>query len=173
MALQLGHRQSIDLDFFISTFPKAATLLQSLSAFCPQVLSESAGTLDLGIDSVKVSFLEYKYPLLEPLIPYGESKMASVLDIACMKISAVSSRGSKKDFVDLWFILKKYSLADILHSFEEKYKDVKYNKLHIIKSLLYFTDAEADPEPDYLAAIDWSEVKNTFEKQVKDAIGKW
>lgn len=167
LALQLGHRKSIDLDFFTPKYPKPISLLQNLTQYNPRVISESAGTLDLEIHDVKVSLLEYTHNLLEPLIDYQKIKIASVLDIACMKITAISSRGTRKDFIDLKFILEIYSLSKILAAFEKKYTQVKYNKLHILKSLVYFADAEQDPNPDCVVECNWKEVKEQIRTEVK------
>lgn len=82
------------------------------------------------------------------------------LDIACMKIAAISQRGTKKDFVDLYVLLQKYTLDEMLKAFEKKYTGTSYQKLHILKSLVYFDDAENDPEPDYISPIKWEDVKN-------------
>lgn len=170
LALQLGHRKSIDLDFFSSIFPRNDLLLQKLSDLKPQVLSESEGTLDLSIDGVKVSFLEYNYRLLQGLINYEEVRVASILDIACMKITAISSRGSRKDFVDLYSIFSKYSLKEILNNFMKKYQNISYNKVHILKSLTYFKEADEEPELDYIVKTNWEEVKERVCEEVKKLI---
>jgi hypothetical protein len=80
-------------------------------------------------------------------------------DIAAMKIDAVSSRGSKKDFIDIYFLLEKYSLSDLLEIFEKKYAAIKFNRVHILKSLSYFEDAESEPMPIMLKPISWEDVK--------------
>lgn len=170
LALQLGHRKSIDLDFFSTNFPKEQILLQNLSDLKPSVAQQTKGTLDLLLNEVKVSFLEYKYPLVQEFTKYEGAKLASVMDILCMKLTAISSRGTKKDFYDLYFGLQKYSLQEIWENFEQKYKDTKYQKLHILKSLTYFTDAERDPQPDLLKNVSWDEVKSQITKL---ALGKF
>lgn len=170
LALQLGHRKSIDLDFFTSEFPSRDILLQNFSSLKPEVLFETQGTIDLEVKTVKVSFLEYHYPLLTQLLDFENIKVASVLDIACMKLSAISSRGTRKDFFDLFFILEKYSLKEILRSFEKKYVNVHYNKVHILKSLLYFSDAELDPEPDMLVKTNWGQIKQRIEQEAQKTI---
>ncbi len=159
LALQLGHRKSIDLDFFSQSYPTHEQLLQTLRKYQPTIIQQAKGTLDVFVDEVKVSFFEYKYPLLKDTVTYKQLKLASVLDIACMKIAAISQRGTKKDFVDLYVLLQKYTLEEILKSFEKKYTGTDYQKLHILKSLVYFDDAESDPEPDYISPIEWREVK--------------
>ena len=101
LALQLGHRKSIDLDFFSKNYPsKNEVLVREFEKYHPTISMEDEGTLSLFIDEVKVSFFKYKYKLLEKPAYYNGVKLASVLDIACMKLIAISQRGAKKDFVD-------------------------------------------------------------------------
>jgi hypothetical protein len=168
LALQIGHRRSVDLDFFTKKFPKRDLLLQELRPLNPSVSQEAPGTMDLLINNVKVSFLEYKYPLLQPLVNYRGINLANTIDIACMKLSAVSSRGSKKDFVDLYVILQKYELNKLINDFEEKYKGADYQKVHILKSLIFFDDADEEPELDYIKNIKWEAVKTSIENKVKN-----
>jgi hypothetical protein len=87
------------------------------------------------------------------------ARLADERDIAAMKLDAVSSRGSKKDFIDIHFLLEKYSLSELLEIFEKKYAAIKFNKIHILKSLSYFEDAESDPMPIMLKPILWEVVK--------------
>ena len=93
------------------------------------------------------------------------NEYALTLDIASMKIDAISSRGSKKDFIDLYFLLKKYSLAELIGFFEKKYTGVKYNRLHILKSLAYFSDADNEPMPHMIKPIEWEDVKNNIYRE--------
>ncbi len=167
LALQLGHRKSIDLDFFCNSFPSEKLLISNLEKFNPTVINQTQNTLDVLIDNTKVSFLEYNYPLIAELKTFNNVSLASVIDIACMKITAISSRGSKKDFVDLNEILKTVSLEEIFLNFEKKYINVKYQKAHFLKSLLFFQDAEDDPEPDYMLNQSWVDIKNNIENAVK------
>ena len=171
LSLILGHRKSIDLDFFSSSFPKFEILVAKLKTLNPKVINQDKGTLDLYIDGVKVSFLEYKYPLIGDFLEFDQVKVASLEDIACMKLSAISSRGSKKDFIDLYFILQKFSLGELLALFEKKFKGVNYQMSHILKSLVYFEEAEKQPDPEFLVDVDWNEVKSFLEGKVKELIG--
>ncbi len=164
LSLILGHRKSIDLDFFSSSFPKFEILVAKLKTLNPKVINQDKGTLDLYIDGVKVSFLEYKYPLVGDFLEFDQVKVASLEDIACMKLSAISSRGSKKDFIDLYFILQKFSLGKLLALFEKKFKGVNYQMSHILKSLVYFEEAEKQPDPEFLVDVDWNEVRKTLEE---------
>lgn len=170
LAIQIGHRKSIDLDFFTEDFPVHSFLLQNFMDLNPNISQEAPGTLDLLIHDTKVSFLEYTYPLLEDLIEFEGVKLASIPDILCMKLTAISSRGSKKDFYDFYFGLRHFAFAQIWSSFEQKYQGVNYQKLHIIKSLTYFDDAEAEPEPDLVERVSWQEVKDTITRSVLQAI---
>ena len=172
LALQLGHRKSIDLDFFTDKFPKRDLLLSDLKHLTPTIIQEAPGTMDLNVHNVKVSFLEYKYPILEKLVSFEKVKVASILDISCMKVSAVSSRGSKKDFIDLYFVLQKKTLDEIFTAFKKKFEGVEYQKLHLLKSLVYFSDADNDPNPDYIENVNWEEVKDDLEEKVKEYFSK-
>ena len=167
LALEFGHRISIDLDFFsrsdFSVMQMVATL-KDLGHL--QIFSEDSGTLNGELDGVKISFFKYPYELLFPEIIYEGVKLADERDIAAMKILAASDRGSKKDFVDIFVLLKKYPFVEILGFFQEKYKECNYNMLHIMKSLTYFADADKEVEPIYIHEISWIEVKKNIKKHV-------
>jgi hypothetical protein len=162
LALHLGHRKSVALHFFSSRYPPHEQLLQYLNQYNPKITQQDIGTLDVFINDVKVSFFEYNYPLLEDTTSYQNIELASVIDIACMKLVAVSQRGTKKDFVDLYKILQEHEFPKIYAEFEKKYKNTEFQKLHILKSLVFFEDSEEDPEPDYLEQIEWENVKKFF-----------
>lgn len=166
LSLILGHRKSVDLDFFSSRFPKTEILLARLKPLEPEIINQDKGTLDLYIDDVKVSFLKYDYPLIGDLLEFDGVKIASISDIACMKLSAISSRGSKKDFIDLYFILEKESFDKLLSLFQRKFKGVDYQMAHILKSLVYFDDAEQDPDPVFLVPFDWEKAKATISRAI-------
>src|SRR3990167_404937 len=139
LALHIGHRESIDLDFFSSQDFSLEKLKREISAIGRyRLTNEEEGTLDGTLDDVKLTCIRYDYPLLFPLVEWNGAQLADERDIACMKIDAVSSRGSKKDFIDIYFLLEKYSLAELLSFFGEKYSHIEYNRLHLLKSLAYF-----------------------------------
>jgi len=168
LALQLGHRQSIDLDWFSGqdfSNEKIKKNLVLLGNF--KLLSEEKDTIHGVLDEIRVSFFHYGYNLLFPLIKFENIDLADERDIAAMKIDAISSRGSKKDFIDLYFLLKNYSLAELTDFFEKKYKNIGYNKLHILKSLSYFDDAESDPTPVMIRDIEWGKIKEVIADKVK------
>jgi predicted nucleotidyltransferase component of viral defense system len=170
LSLILGHRKSVDLDFFCSRFPKVEILIAKLKHLSPKIINQDKGTLDLYIDGVKVSFLEYKYPLIGDFLEFDGVKIASLDDIACMKLSAISSRGSKKDFIDLYFILQKKNLKELLSLFEKKFEGVNYQMAHILKSLIYFEEAEKDPDPLFLVSFDWEKAKDFLKEVVLSSI---
>lgn len=169
LAIALGHRESIDLDWFCQTDfsnQEIKAKLSKLGNF--KVISESEGTVNGLLDEVRVSFLRYQYKLIFPLVAMGRVKLADERDIAAMKIDAISSRGSKKDFIDIFFLLKKYSLEEIIGFFQKKYAEIDYNKLHILKSLVYFMDADEEPMPIMIQSINWEKVK----KDIKEKVNK-
>jgi hypothetical protein len=160
LAIQLGHRLSIDLDWFSANDFSRNTLREMLSrAGHFELTEEEEGTMHGLLDDVRMSFLRYPYPLLFPLVEFEGSRLADERDIAAMKLDAVSSRGSKKDFIDIYFLLEKYPLSDLLEIFEKKYAAIKFNRIHILKSLSYFEDAESEPTPIMLKSVSWEEVK--------------
>jgi len=101
---------------------------------------------------------------------FGGIKIADEKDIACMKIDAISSRGSKKDFIDLYFLLEKYSLPELISFFEKKYSAIEFNKLHILKSLTYFKDAEDEPMPIMIKNTNWADVKKKIIKEANKIV---
>ncbi|HAS00106.1 MAG: hypothetical protein US57_C0011G0046 [Candidatus Moranbacteria bacterium GW2011_GWC2_37_73] len=167
LAIELGHRKSIDLDFFSKENFSPVELKKLLPEIgSVVVVGEEDGTLHCTIDGVKVSFLRYEYELLFPLVEFEGVKMADERDIAAMKIDAISSRGSKKDFIDLYILLKKYELRELINFFEKKFNNIQYNMLHILKSLTFFEDAEGDPMPMMFALENWDVVKKVIVEKV-------
>ena len=172
LALEFRHRISVDLDFFSQTdfsISEFKEIIPTIGKY--ELTNEEPGTLDGILDEVKLTFLRYPYPLLFPLKEYKNISLADERDIAAMKLSAISSRGSRKDFVDLYVLLEKYHLPELIALFEKKYADVTYNKLHLLKSLTYFADAEDEPMPHMLAAFTWEEVKARIVSEAKDLAG--
>ena len=167
LALHLGHRRSVDLDFFAESPFDEERLLQLLQPIAAVVVIErQPQTLDLTIQGVKVSFHGYQYPVLFPRLLFSGVPVADPRDIACMKITAIASRGMKRDFVDLYAASRCFALAELLNLFARKYARTPYNKHHILKSLAWFADADKDPMPDMLVPLDWREVKRFFEREV-------
>lgn len=168
-ALQLKHRLSLDLVFFTNKDIDTKTLIQKIKTQGKFSIEREAENTLIGIfNCTRVSFLKYDFPLLFDLKQARGIKIADLRDIGCMKIDAVSSRGMKRDFVDLFFICREaISLRNLLRLFKKKYKSVNYNMLHILKSLVYFEDAENNPMPRMILPTSWQEVKSFFKEEIK------
>lgn len=168
LSLHLGHRESEDLDFFSQKPFQLAFLLTQLEKISqPKGVETAPGTLNLFLNEVQLQFLYYPYQLLKPTINWQGIKVSSLIDIACTKLQTISARGNKKDFVDLYFLLKKHSLKTLFKKMAEKYRGVEHNQTFILKSLVYFIDAEKQPMPRMHIKIVWSEVKKEIIKKVK------
>lgn len=164
LALSLGHRKSDDLDFFSSRPFVAQDLLEMLGHRLGGVELRAAQrqTLHVRVRGAKVIFLGYRYPLLFPVARFGAVAVADPRDIACMKLSAIAGRGTRRDFLDLFAVARTHALSALLEMFERKYRAVPHSRLHLLKSLVYFDDAERDPVPQLLVSSDWEEVKRFF-----------
>lgn len=169
-AMHLGHRISHDLDFFFKERFSHSEIRDTLKEYGHFVVDYSDSQTLVGrFNETKVSFFHYDYLLIETPQEFFGMNIASLKDIGCMKIDAISSRGCRRDFVDLYFILKNMnlSLKEFFPFFEKKYGSENYNIYHILKSLVYFADAEKDPELNMLTTYSWDEVKGFFEQQIK------
>ena len=169
LALHLGHRESIDLDFFNPKAFNEDTYLSRIKEAGAFMLDlKEASTVSGRFGKTLLSLMAYEYPLIEPTVPWQGIEIASIIDIACMKLDAAASRGTKKDFIDLFAITHSggYALADLVSAFRKKYTSIQYNLMHIKKGLVYFVDAESDPMPIMHMDINWSDVKQYFEQEV-------
>jgi len=165
LALQLGHRISVDIDLFtqneFDTKKIYATLTNSFSI---SDVTEEKNTLNCNISFpeksnklVKMDMIKYSYPLIKPIVNIENIRLLSIEDIIPMKLSAVAGRGAKKDFYDIYYLLKSYSLYQMFDLFEIKFPNV--NKFHIIKSLSYFEDADIEPNPLTIEKENWKKIK--------------
>ena len=169
LALQAGHRTSVDLDFFTKEkeFPHA-----SITAYMPEEdwISdiERPGTLYGRLHGAQISFIAYPFFIpKEPMLHYGTVSVLSARDIAVMKIVAISQRGRKRDFIDLyWYATNKEPLEDVIKRLPEQYPTVAHDYQHIMKALIYFADAEEDPMPVLNFDADWETVKAYFRREV-------
>lgn len=167
LALQVGHRRSVDLDLFCPTDFDVEVLQTTLTGLVGLHVRQAArGTLHLELRHVLVSFLHYPYPLLFPLLRFDRLALADERDVACMKVGAIASRGSRRDFIDLYISARTHGLQDILAWFKTKYAGGGYSMVHVFKALTYFKDAEPQPMPDMLVPLDWAEVKAFFTREV-------
>ncbi|MCG3199333.1 MAG: hypothetical protein GHCLOJNM_03847 [bacterium] len=170
IALHLAHRESHDFDWFTeSELADPLSLASELraSGCALEALETSRGTLHGHAEQVKMSFIEYRYPLLAPLDPWPEMGclVASLDDLACMKLAAIAQRGYKRDFIDLHALgLKHCSLEVMLEHYERKYRA---DPNALLYALSYFGDADPQPSPKLLWKVDWEEIKNTVRGWVK------
>lgn len=168
LALQFGHRISIDFDFFTPTQFSGQEIVKKLDKVGEFVFQESTGknTL-LGLfENVKFSLFKYDYPLVVSPIDYLGVEIARPEDIAAMKIAAIMDRGTTKDFIDVYFIIKKgISLEQSFDYYNRKYEKLANNIYSIIKSLTYFDDADLREMPEMIEKINWEEVKRFFQKE--------
>lgn len=176
LALQLGHRVSEDFDFFIRKKFQARTLARNLKKTIPDFDLEKVawGTIFGYIRDIKFTIFFYDYPLLFKTKRYQGVDVADFRDIAAMKIAAIADRGTKRDFIDLYFLIKDKIVTpeDSLGLYEKKFKKLEQNKIHIIKSLTYFEDAENDNMPGMIREVGWEEVKRFIEGRIKKLSNK-
>lgn len=166
LALQLGHRFSVDLDLFTTESFDKDELFEQLRASFDLIVERESKTIYITyINDVKVDFVKVPYPKLFPVKLVDDVRMLDIRDIAPMKLNAVAQRGNKKDFYDIYFLLKIMSLQDILNFYEQKFKN--HTMFHVIKSLTYFEDAEKFPDPMLFdKKVNWEKVKNEITKAV-------
>ena len=140
LGLQLGHRLSIDLDLFGKIELDKDTLIDRLKNLgVVKVLNYSEAIKVFLINDVKLDIVNHKYPWIDECLLKDNIKMATMKDIALMKLSAITNRGAKKDFIDLYYLLDLFSLDELLPLYEKKYNDGSI--FLVLKSLLYFKDA--------------------------------
>lgn len=168
LALHIGHRESEDLDFFTQQEFDPQLMQQNLIKIGQiENVELSLNTLNAYLNKVKLQFLYYPYSLLEKPSEWNNIQISSLIDIACTKLITISMRGNKKDFIDLFFVLKEISLIELFNKLESKYTSINYNHSHILKSLIYFDDAENQPMPRMHKQANWSEIKQKITQEVK------
>ena len=169
LALHIGHRESEDLDFFTLKPFSTKQLLPTLESLGQVTkLQLDSGTINCFVNKVQLQLLHYPYKLLNKTIKLDQILISSKLDIACTKLITVSSRGSKKDFIDLYFLLQEYSLPFLFKKLKQKYSNTQLDQAHILKSIVYFKDADKQPSVKFITPISWSQVKKYLVTQVKN-----
>ena len=166
LALQLGHRKSVDLDLFGDFSAEGIEIRDTLEEqFSVSVIKESKNIKIYQVDGIKVDLVNYsRYPWIDNPIEEDGITLAGIKDIAAMKVAAIIGRGTKKDFIDMNRLLQIYSLKEILDMYMQKYPD---GSLFIaMKSLSYFEDAESDPMPFMFDEIDWGVVKASIREAI-------
>lgn len=161
LALHLGHRESIDFDFFTQKSFDPIRLNKQLSDIGAFTQTFAKGISVIGeFNGVKMSYFQYDYPLLEQTLDYQGVSLAHIHDIAAMKLVAICDRSTKKDYIDLFSLVHHgISLEYMFELYEKKYHAFEANMFTIIKSLTYFVDADAEDMPRMLVKTTWDEVK--------------
>jgi hypothetical protein len=171
LTVYLGYRQSLDLDWFTQqSFTNPLEFAQFLREAGVLFSTEqvSPGSLHGLIEGVRVSFLEFQYPLLSPLVRWVDLgvPLASLEDIACMKLAAIAQRGSKKDFYDVFFLCRTtFSLEEMLGFYQRKFSIQDIGT--VLFGLVYFDDADKEPDPLLLQDVNWEQVKRSFREWVR------
>lgn len=174
VALQLGHRRSVDLDWFTEEslsdpMQWAQKLRDAGIAFTTN--SVEKGTLYGSVQGVRVSFLAYRYPFVQPRRRWQEyeTALASLDDLACMKLAAIAQPGAKKDFVDLYALVRKHRpLSGFIERYRQKYGTE--DTAHLLYAVVYFDDADAEPMPVLLWEVDWLTIKQSIRTWVHEVV---
>jgi len=175
LSIYYGHRLSVDLDWFLpGPMGDALVLAEWIRAADLDFATDQTGpgTLHGKIQGVRVTFLEYRYPLLQPLTKLEKLgiSLASLDDLASMKLSAIAQRGQRKDFCDIYFLgMKHHPLQDLLRLYRRKFKVKDISP--VLYGLSYFDDAESEPMPRLLLKVQWKTIKKTIQNWVKE-LGK-
>ena len=168
LALQYGHRQSVDLDFF-GQLPKDSEVLLDMVSRIGEVMviNRSTSILQMVVNQVKVDFVDYShYPWIDHPIKGDGFTLASDKDIAAMKVNAIIGRGTRKDFIDLYALLQHYTLSELLSFYRQKYPE--FSEYRALLSMTYFEDAEMQDMPRMFIDTPWLQMKQTIIKAVND-----
>ena len=168
LALQYGHRQSVDLDFFGSPLASQEDTIDMLSSLGNITIhNRTDKILQVVLRGIKVDVIDYsRYGWIDPPVVDDGIVLASPRDIAAMKINAIEGRGSRKDFVDVYMLLQHYTLGELLDFYSMKYPN--YSIFRALLSLTYFDDAETQAMPKMFIPQTWEEIKAYISDKVKE-----
>lgn len=159
LALKLGHRESIDIDLFTDKEIAPDTILSQFEDFGETILiGMNPGGLNVLVDGIKIDFVKHAYRILQPLEKYDSVVMLSNIDIAAQKLHAIVRRGSKKDFIDLYYLLKTFRVDELIKAYSKKYNHSLYESF-VLKSMTYFNDANEQATPKILDGTTWDQIK--------------
>lgn len=167
LALQIGHRLSVDLDFFGDVVFDSSEVLGAIKEIADvTIMNQSRAILILNTNGVKTDFVRYRYPLLHPVLKIEGIRLLSTIDIGAMKLAAITNRGRKRDFLDLFYLLQYHSLRQLMDAYNAKYADG--SEFLVLKSIIYFDDAEEDEMPIVFdSTLTWPLIKKTIENAAK------
>lgn len=170
LALQLGHRISVDFDFFWEKeipkglLPKIRRIFKDSKI---EVILNHSEQLTVAINGINVSFVKYSFPVISKLIKYRGIKILPASEIAAMKAYALGQRATLKDYVDLYFVLKeKATLQEIISLCEKKYKE-EFNPRLFLEQLIYSEDIEKIEIQFLKEKVDRLKIEKFFEQEVK------
>ena len=152
--------------------------MRALAEFWPgdalKVALEKDGTLIVALRGVTTSLFHYHYPPVRSTMSLaGHLRLASLEDIGLMKVAAIIGRGTKRDFVDLFFVSKEVPLERLLELGATKFPHARDLPLQALKAIAYFADADRDPALRTLLEVNWEEVKHYFEGQALSLGRRW
>lgn len=170
LALQIGHRFSIDIDLFTQKDFDPSEIITELEKNLKfNIIQQKVNTLTINIEYpdnssnyIKTDIIKYPYPLINNIITIDGIRLLTIEDIIPMKLSAIANRGAKKDFYDIYYLLNRYNLQEMLVFFSKKFPNI--NHFHLIKSLSYFEDADEDANPKVFKKLSWEDVKIKIEQ---------
>ena len=169
LALQYGHRQSVDLDFFGSPVVGQDDILSMIEKMgtC-KLRNRTKNILQLIVNGVMIDIVDYsQYSWIDKPVCEEGLTLASPKDIAAMKINAIEGRGSRKDFIDVYLLLQYYSLEELLKYYSQKYPN--YSIFRALLSLTYFDDAENEAMPKMFIPDSWNDIKT----RIADVVRKY
>ena len=173
LALQIGHRTSIDFDFYDKTEFELDTILRQFRQFFKNlsVIQMSNGTLIVDVEGIQVSLFYYDYKVIRPFLHTKHLLLLSLEDISAMKLIAIIQRGERRDFIDIYYLIQRFGLEKIFSYSEEKYPGI-FNPYLALQALTYFEEAEGAPSGSRIGIFNdrpgWSEVKEYLIKVVTE-----
>ncbi len=175
VALHLGHRVSVDLDFFTPEHFDINYLESELQNFSTYRRERLANDTLLGaLEDLRISFFRYHYKLIESPVMFLGTNILQLPDLAAMKIEAIAQRNTKRDFIDLYFLAREAGITpeDALNYHKSKYEGLDINMSHLVLSLGYFSEADEEPMPKMVKPVRWNEVKKYFQRESKTLLTK-
>jgi Nucleotidyl transferase AbiEii toxin, Type IV TA system len=172
LALQIGHRRSIDINLFCKIDFDVNSVLENLEKdFSFSLDFQDKNTIKGSINGIKVDLISHNYKYLKEPLEIDNLEIASLEDITAMKLNAVSNDGSRvKDFIDLYYLLDLFEMEAVLSFYQHKYE--LRSSLNVLKSLNYFNDVNLDEWPVLIADKDlkWKDVKDRIDRSCKQYI---
>ncbi|MDR6806232.1 putative nucleotidyltransferase component of viral defense system [Dyadobacter sp. BE34] len=168
LALRLGHRISVDIDLFTTSAFNLIEVKDAIAEACPNAIELSARnqTLLYQINGIKTDLIRHQYPEISEAENFDGIRFASLPDVIAMKLGAVAGRGAKKDFWDVHALLKHFSVKEMIHFYVLKYPSS--DPAQVVRSLVYFEDADPQQDPIDLLNITWLEVKENLRDHIRD-----